>query len=180
MANAPIQFPRLIKTRGPWVQQLPIQPDGSNTFVAGQFVKLSSAVLAPYVADDTAIYGLSLDPSHASTDETYLSPFGENHNPVALASNRFVMNITDASGTIGSGTTTQAAVSIGTFYSGTYFASPYTTVLGVDASDSGTATKNIFKVVEIYNTVSGYTDGDASGDFNGRVVVEILGTAIQS
>jgi len=179
MANAPIAYPRLYQTQGPWVQQTGSQPDASNTFVAGQFVKMASGALAPYVADDTGIYGLSLDPSHAPTDEPYASPFGENHNPVALRGNRFVMNITDGSGTVGSGTTTQAAVTIGAFYSGTYLASPYGTVLGVDASDTGTASKNIFKVVALYNSTLA-TDGDAVGDFNGRVLVEILGTAIQS
>lgn len=185
MANAPIAFPRLYQTRLPWVQQREQQPNYTtdNTtypFVAGQFVKLVSGTLRPYVADDIILYGLSLDASTlATTAEAYATPFGQNHNPVSLNGGRFIMNITDASGTVGSGTTTQAAVAIGTLYSGTYLASPYGNVLGVDASDSGTATKNIFKVVGLYTVAAGFSDGDATADFNGRVIVEILGSAIQ-
>lgn len=180
MANAPIIFPRVFQTAAPWVQQTAAQPDGSNTFVAGHFVKLSSGNLAPYVADDTGIYGLSLDASHASTDTPDVAPFGENHNPAGLRGVTFLMNVTDASGTVGSGSTRQQDVTVGTLYSGFYMA----TVLGgvalaVDASDSGTATKNIFKVVGLYSTTLA-SDGDAAGDFNGRVLVQVLDTAIQS
>jgi hypothetical protein len=179
MANpAPIGFPRLFDTSNPWVMQRASLGDGSNTFVAGQFVKVSSGALAPYVADDTGIYGLALDASHASTDEAYAAPFGENHNVVDLRNSRFVMNITDGSGTVGSGTTTQGDVAIGTLYSARYLASPYTTVLALDASDSGTATKNIFKVEALYNTQID-PGGDAAADYNGRVIVSIIPGGIQ-
>lgn len=180
MATAPINFPKLYNdgTR-PWATQLPAVTDGSNTFVGGQFVKIATGALAPYVADDTAIYGLSLDDSHTSTTEPYAAPFGEYHNPLSLRGQTFIMNITDGSGTVGSGSTTQADVAIGTLYSARYLASVNTSILGLDASDSGTATKNIFKVVGLYsNTLA--ADGDASTDFNGRVLVQVIESGIQS
>lgn len=180
MANAPLAFPRIFANQAQgWVQQTSAQSDGSNTFVAGQILKLSSGSLAPYVADDTAVWGLSLDVSHASTDTPDVAPFGELHNPAGLRSVRLLMNITDGSGTVGSGSTTQADVTIGTLYSARYLATVNTAILALDASDSGTATKNIFRVVGLYNTTLA-SDGDASGDFNGRVIVEVIGTAIQS
>lgn len=188
MATAPINYPSLATVRVPWVQQREQQPnyttDGTKPFVAGQFVLLTSGVLVPYV-DTTGtasigLYGLSLDASTlpANNPEPYATPFGQNHNPVALNGARFIMNLTDGSGTVGSGTTTQASVTIGTLYAGRYL-STITTILGVNLADSGTATKNIFKVVGLVNAAAGYSDGDLSTDFNGRVIVEILGTAIQ-
>lgn len=179
MANAPLAFPRVYKNDGTWVKQTAAQSDGSNTFVAGQFVVLTSGALAAYAADGVALYGLSLDNSHASTDDPTVAPFGEMHNPAALRGVTFLMNITDASGTVGSGSTTQGDVTVGALYSGRYLGSVNTSILGIDASDSGTATKNIFRVVGLYNSTVDPL-GDAAGDFNGRVLVQILDTAIQS
>ncbi len=177
MANAPLTYPRVFDTSNPWVQQRAPLADASNTFVAGQFVNVASGALAAYAADDIIIYGLAIDPSHAATDEAYASPFGQNHNVVDPRNTRFIMNITDGSGSVGSGTTTHAAVAIGTLYSGTYLSAP-ATILGLDASDSGTATKNIFKVEALYNTQID-PGGDASSDKNGRVIVSIIPSAIQ-
>lgn len=184
MPTAPIILPRVYSTTNTWVQQTAAQPNytadtTSFPFVAGQFVKLVSGTLRRYVADDTAIYGLSVDDAHYTTSEPYLSPFGIYHNPVALRGNRFIMNITDDSGNVGSGSTTQGDVTLGTLYSARYLVSPYTSNLALDASDSGTATKNIFRAVGFYNQTLA-ADGDLSTDFNGRVIVEILGTATQS
>lgn len=175
MANAPIQRPRLHQSPGtPWPGlQLSALSDSSNTFTAGQFLKVASGVLAPYVADDTGIVGLCQDPSHAATDEPYTAPFGENHNVIGLRGAIFVMNITDGSGTVGSGSTAQSDVTIGALYSARYLGSIDTGCLALDASDSGTATKNIFRVVAKWPQ-------DAAADFNGRVMVQILDTAIQA
>lgn len=173
MANAPIQRPRLHQTLNGWATQTSALPDGGNTFTAGQFLKVVSGTLVAYVADDvTGLAGLSQDPSHTATDEPYSAPFGESHNLIALTGQRFIMNLTDGSGTVGSGTTTQASAVLGTLYSARYLASVDTGCLAVDLSDSGTATKNIFKIVALYPL-------DASADFNGRVVVEIIPNAIQ-
>lgn len=182
--QAPIARPNLFQAPGtPWPGVLkPSLGDGGNTFAALQFVKVSSGALAAYVADDTAIYGLTTDPSHTSTSEPYTAPYGENHNPVGLRGVRFLMNVTDGSGTVGSGSTTLNDVTIGTLYSARYLATIDTSCAAVDASDSGTATKNIFKVVgKFLSTATGgqYPDGDASDAFNGRVFVEIIESGIQ-
>lgn len=174
MANAPITRPKLHQSRGGSfpAQTRSVQGDGSNTFVAQQFVKMSSGSLAAYVADDTGLYGLTPDKSHASTDEAYTAPYAENHNVIDPRSALFIMNISDASGNVGSGTTTQGDVTIGTLYSGVYLAATDTSALAVDASDSGTATKNIFRVEALWPE-------DATTDKNGRVIVSIIDSAIQ-
>lgn len=182
MANAPIIFPRVFDTSRTWVSQRAPLGDGSNTFVAGQFVVSSSSsgvsTIAKIAADGVAVWGLTLDPSHASTDEAYTAPFGENHNVVDPRGTRFIMNITDASGTVGSGSTRIQDVTVGTLYSCVYLASPYGNILAIDASDTGTATKNIWRVEKAYDTTVD-PGGDAVGDFNGRVIVSIIETAIQ-
>lgn len=182
--QAPLARPYLFQAPGtPWAGVLkPSLGDGGNTFSNNQFVKVSSGALAAYVADDTAIYGLTTDPSHTSTSEPYTAPYRENHNPIQLTGNRFMMNVTDGSGTVGSGSTTLNDVTIATLYSARYLGTVDTGCLAIDASDSGTATKNIFKVVAKYlSTATGgqYPDGDASDAFNGRVIVEVISSAIQ-
>lgn len=182
MANAPIIYPRLWSSQSGFPCPLRnTASDGSATLVAGHFCSASLVAgvltLAAYVADGTGIYGLLNDPSHTATEEAYSSIFGENHNVIDPRGAVFIMNITDASGNVGSGSTTHADVAIGTKYSGFYMSSP-ATALGLDASDSGTATKNLFQVVGYYNTQVA-PDGDAAADKNGRVLVQIVGAQIQ-
>lgn len=184
MPTAPLIYPRLwSSTAGSFPCPLRATvSDGSATLVAGHFVSASlvAGVLtaAAYVADGTGIYGLMLDPSHTATEEAYSSPYGENHNPVDPRGAVFIMNITDASGTVGSGSTTHADVAIGTRYSGFYLNTTPATIVGIDSSDSGTATKNLFQVVGYYNTQVA-PDGDAATDYNGRVLVKIVDAQIQ-
>ena len=181
MPTAPISRPRVYSAPGtPWAGLArPLQNDGGNTFSYGQFVVLTAGALAAYAADGTAVYGLTVDPSHTATEEAYSSPYGELHNCINPSGQLFLMNITDASGTVGSGSTTQGNVAIGTRYSGTYLASQDTGAVGIDAADSGTAAKNMFQVVDLYQKGTKYPDGDLVGDFNGRVLVKIIDSAIQ-
>jgi hypothetical protein len=183
--QAPLSRPALWQSPGtPFATTLPAITDSSNTFSYSQFVKLSSGVLAAYVADDTGIYGLTPDASHTATDEPYTAPYGQFHNPIALRGQTFLMNITDGSGTVGSGSTTLANVTIGSMYSARYLGSIDTGCLAIDASDSGSATKHIFKVVgKFLNTASTggtFPNGDASDDYNGRVMVSVIEAGIQS
>jgi hypothetical protein len=152
--------------------------DGSNTIAAQSFVKVSSGDLAAYQADDTAIYGLMTDASTTATTEPYLSPNGQYHAPLALAGQQFKMNITDGSGNVGSGSTTVNDVTIGSLYSARYLATVDTSCLAIDASDSGTATKHIFRV-EAKCVAPTFQDGDATDDYNGRVIVSVIPSAIQ-
>lgn len=172
MATAPLQRPALWQNITPHVFQRAAVTDGSNTFAASQFVKLAAGALAPYVADDTVIYGLVLDASNTSTTEPYQAPWGENHNVVTLTGTTFLMNVTDASGTIGSGSTTQNDVGLGSRYSARYAGTVDTNALCIDAADGGTASKHIFQVVQKYPY-------DAPGDFNGRVMVVLVPSAQQ-
>ena len=172
MANAPITKPTLFQALNPDRCLRPSKGDASATFEAQQFVLLTSGSLATYVADDVAIYGLTEDGSKTATTEPYDSLYSQNHNVIDPTGCTFIMNITDASGTVGSGSTTQADVTVGTRYSARYLASPYTTTLGIDAADSGTATKNLFQV-------TGLVAADASTDYNGRVYVKVIASAIQ-
>lgn len=184
MATAPIGRPALKQNTGTITPGLTRsgQSDSAtaaNVFTGQQFVRISvgnnsetAGFLAPYIADDIAIYGLVPDKTHLTTDEPYTQPYGSTHNVIDPRGAVFLMNITDGSGTVGSGSTTQANVSVGTLYSAHYLASVDTGCLAVDASDTGTATKNIFRVVALWPE-------DATTDFNGRVLVSILGTAIQ-
>lgn len=180
MPTAPIARPALYQTPGaPFPTQRAQLGDSSNTIPANSFVKISGGVLAAYVADDTAIAGLQVDASTTSTTEPYASPFGENHNILQLRGQRFLMNITDGSGTVGSGNTTVADVTVGTLYSARYLATVDTSCLAIDASDSGTAGKNIFRVVSKYDTATVGALGDATTTSNGRCVVEVIDSAIQ-
>lgn len=182
-AQAPLSRPVLWQSPGtPFATTLPAITDAANTFTANQFVKISSGALAAYVADDTAIYGLTTDDSHTATSEPYTAPYGQFHNPIALRGQTFLMNITDGSGNVGSGSTTLNDVSIGTLYSARYLGSIDTGCVAIDASDSGTATKNIFKVVaKFQSSLTGgvFPDGDATDDYNGRVMVEVIDAGIQ-
>lgn len=185
MATAPLIYPRLWSSNGgPFPCPLRnTASDGSATLVAGHFVSASLVAgvltLAAYVADGVGIYGLMGDPSHTSTEEAYSSPFGENHNVISPVGAVFIANLTDASGTTAGGSTTHADVTLGLRYSGFYLNSGgVTTKLGIDASDVGVATKNLFKIVGFYNTQIA-PDGDAATDYNGRVLVQIVDTQIQ-
>ncbi len=178
MANAPITKPFLHQAPGqpfPGLLRAPIT-DNDNTFTAQEFVvtAVDTGVteLVALATDGTAVFGLVTDASHAATDEPYNALYGQLHNVIDPRGALFVMNLTDGSGTVGSGTTTQATAVIGTRYAGRLLASPYTTTMGVDLSDSGTATKNIFQVQALYPS-------DAAGDYNGRVIVKIIDSAIQ-
>lgn len=181
--QAPISRPRAFQFPGtpfPGLLRAAVT-DGGNTFAEGQFVKVNTdnpPELAAYVADDTAIYGLALDGTHAASAEPYTAPYGPMHNPVGLAGAYFIMNLTDAAGAVGSSTTTFASVDIGLLYSARYLATVDTLALAIDTGDVGTATKNIFRVVAKYSDAV-YPDGDAEDAWNGRVIVQVLATAIQ-
>lgn len=180
-AQAPLGFPQLFNSPNagfPATKRSQLSNGGNTTIPAQTFVKVASGVLAAYVANDTAIYGLMTDAATSATTEPYLSPNGLFHAPLELRGQEFMMNITDASGNVGSGSTTINDVTIGTFYSARYLASFNTAILAINAADSGTATKNIFEVVAKVQTPT-FQGGDDVTDFNGRVIVRIIGAGIQ-
>lgn len=174
MATAPIGRPALKYSRtGSFPAQTrtaQIDNGSSNVFDTQQFVVLTTGKLAKFAADGALIWGLSPDKNHAPTDEPYTQPYGSVHNSIDPRGATWLMNITDNSGTVGSGSTTQAAVTVGTAYSAVYLGSVDTGCLAVDASGSGS--NKIWKVVGLWPE-------DLTTDFNGRVLVENVSTGIQ-
>ncbi len=176
MAQAPIQAPRLFQSPGtsfPGQTRAGVS-DGSNTFAAQQFVTISgvgsSAVLAKTADAAVAAYGLTPDASHTATDEPYSAPFGEIHNPIALAGQLFVVNVMDSNKAVGTGSITAGSLVVGQqFGIGTFGTSGYTNIQGLNYSETSL---KFFQIEQILPE-------DANGDLNGRVVVSVLPADIQ-
>ncbi len=187
MATAPIGRPKLyqsVGTSSPGLLKAQ-KSDGGNTFAAGSFTVLKGLTLVAYTAADTAVYGLSTDASHAATDEPYTAPFGENHNPVDPAGQLFMMNVTNATGQVGAGLTTIGDTDcvIGGFYSAVALSSVDTLAFGLNLvsktlNSAGTNATNIFQIVDKFDGAT-YVGGDASTDYNGRVIVKVAPNGLQ-
>lgn len=170
MAQAPVQKPKLYKTQLPWVQQRASVGDGSNTFTAQTFVKVASGVLALVADSGAAIFGLTIDASHASTDEPYTAPFSENHNVIDPRNQLFLLNLMETSKAVGTGSVTAGSLVIGgQFGIATFGTAGYTTVQGLNYSDT---TNKVFQIEEFFSD-------DVAADLNGRLVVSVLPAAIQ-
>lgn len=182
MATAPIGRPKLFKSVGTSSPGLtrPQKSDGGNTFVAGAFVALAGSTLIAATNNQTAVWGLSPDASHTSTDEPYTAPFGENHNAIDPNGQLFVMNTTIANGAVGSGASTLNDVVIGQFYPGIMLNTADTLSMGINAAVTAltASASNIFQVVDKLDAAT-YVGYDAATDFNGRVVVRVAAPGIQ-
>lgn len=191
MANAPIRPVVDLQYSGnsnPVFREKRDSNAGANAFNAYTFVKLTSGFLAVNASTDVLTWGLTIQPSAASTDvppaQVYY-PYTSAWvlNPTGVL---FVINITDGSGNIGSGTTTQGDVTVGTQYglrvltSGTYS--------GYSFLDAANTTNKFFQVEGYYSRTgyqgastslgTVYPDGDLSTDKNGRVIVSLLPAVI--
>lgn len=182
---APIIYPTIWKPRQPNTSPglLGTLGDGSNTILKNQFVLNTSGAWVKYAAAGIIVAGLCLDASHAATDEPFNALYGENHNPVDPRTCTFLMNLTDNSGTEGSGTTTQGSVVLGKYYAAIYGGTT-TGALMINLTTAAVTAASVggvfWKVVGLYNsTLTGF-DGDASADFNGRVIVEIDQIGLQA
>lgn len=164
MATAPINKPTLVQSGKTWPATRAEVTDASNSFVAQQFVKLSSGALAECASEDTVVYGLVLDDSHTATAEPYTAPFGQLHSPLDVQEGEFLVNITDTSGAVGSGSTTQADVTVGTAYGLLLGSGDYDGIAFLNKDDT---TNDFFKVERLW-------PDDATTDFNGRVVCSIV------
>ncbi len=176
---APIIYPTPYKSRSAnnIIQTLQALGDGSNTIAKQQFVLNTSGVWVKYASAGIIVAGLLPDASHAATEEPFNTLYGENHNPIDPRSCLFLMNLTDNSGTEGSGTTTQGSVVLGKYYA-TIYGATTTGALMINLTTAAVTPASIggvfWKVVGLYNTATtGNGNGDASDDFNGRVIVEI-------
>lgn len=175
---APIIYPTVYKPKNPnvGISQLATLGDGSNTILAQQFVLNTSGAWVKYAAAGIIVAGLCPDASHTATDEPFNALYGENHNPIDPRSCFFLMNLTDNSGTEGSGTTTQGSVVLGKYYA-TIYGGTTTGALMINLTTAAVTAASVggvfWKVVGLYNSTTTGADGDASADFNGRVIVEV-------
>lgn len=166
---APIVLPTVANLQPPFPCRQE-QTNGDNTYNALSFVYLTSGALAKVATAATACYGLCPDQSHASTDSPVDAIWGQRHSCIDPNKAQFVVNVTTTGGTIGSSTTTQSDVSIGTGY-GVYVQSggSYDGYAFLNGADT---TNDFFRVV-------GYYTADATDDYNGRVIVEVVNAVIQ-
>lgn len=168
MAQAPVAPPQAYQIGRSNVPQITAKGDGTNTFVANQFLKLGTGgFLATVAADATnGAFGLSLDGSHASTDEPYTQPFGEQHNLLGLQESTFLVNVCTSARAVGTGTS--SALTVGSTYGITFFTTAgYTNIQALNVSNTTAA---FFQLV-------GFYANDATGDLNARVIAKVIDTA---
>ncbi len=184
---APIIFPTVWKPKNPNAGINQLSALNSNTAIVAQtFVLNTSNLWVKYAAAGIIVGGLMMDAGTtqalAATAEPFNALYGPNHNPIDPRSCYFLMNVTDNSGTEGSGTTTQGSVTLGQYYATRYGATTTGALminLTTGAVTAASAGGVFWKVVGLYNS-SVAIDGDASADFNGRVIVEIDQIGLQA
>lgn len=187
MANAPIIFPTVWKPKIPNCGINQLSALNSNTAIPAQsFVLNASGLWVKYASAGIIVAGLMMDAgvtqANAAIAEPFNALYGPNHNPIDPRSCYFLMNLTDGSGAEGSGSTTHADVVLGRYCGAIYGATTTNSLMINAASDVVTPTSAsglFWKVVGFYNT-SVAVDGDASTDFNGRVIVEIDQIGLQA
>jgi len=167
MAQAPVANPRAYQIGRSNYPQITARSDGTNTFAAGQFVRIGTGgFLATIAAEDTTrCIGLTLDPSHASTDAPYTMPFGENHNVLGLQETTFLVNTMTSARAVGTGTTSGLTP-------GSTFGISYFTTTGY----ASTAGMNVNSTNAFFQYVGPYAD-DSTDDLNARAIVRVIDTA---
>lgn len=165
----PISQPFLTRRRDNLhIQKGPIADDGSTAFFAHSFVKLASGLIVPVLSAGVACYGWCADKNHAITDKPPEALYGNRHWVFNPREAQFEINVSNG-GTVGAGGGTLANVAIGTQYgiirptSGTY--------AGYQMLDYANTTNLFFTVV-------GFLDNQATTDLNPRVLVELVPAAI--
>lgn len=173
--DAPLLQPAIVRQFGNMQVQKPPVSDGSNDFLAGSFVKLSSGNLAACATDDVVCYGWCPDKSHAPTDMPPEALYGENHWPFSPDDNaEFEINITSGAGTFGQANSApqRSAVSIGSSYGILRMTSGVHNGKQFLAADDTTNT--LFTVVGWVDGVNGAAD-----TYNPRVRVKVIKSKIQ-
>lgn len=186
---APIIFPQIWKPKLPNVSPGQLTARNSNTtIVKNTFVLNTSNLWVKYAAAGIIVAGLMQDAGTtqalAATAEPFNALYGPNHNPVDPRTCTFLMNLTDNSGTEGSGTTTQGSAVLGKYYAAIYGATT-TGALMINLTTAAVTPASVggvfWKVIGFYDTATtNGIDGDASADFNGRVIVEIDQIGLQA
>ena len=149
--------------------------DGGNSFTASSLVVVTAAALVLVATAGTAIYGLSPDSSHLSTDVPPTALFGQNHYPFDLKGRTLILNATDGTvghiGTANDGSYTSLGLAVGQQFG---ILTPTTgAYAGYQLLDTSNTTQKLFTVVGIHPQ-------SATTDINPRVLVKVLDSAIQS
>lgn len=169
--DTPISMPFLERRRDNLQIQKGVQPNhASTTFPARSFVRLTSGVLVPCATAAVLCYGWSIDRSHLATEMPPDALFGIYHWPFDLKDTQFIMNITDGSGNIGQANAAPqlSAAAIGTSY-------------GIHRNaTTGFQMLNVADTTTLFATVVAWYPNQASTDYNGKVIVEILPAVIQA
>lgn len=149
-----------------------LKANSSTAFVSGQFVETTGSAPNQKLTSCTAsessprVTGWAQEDAAASTTIPPTALYGDYSSVLSVKDTLFVVNVTDASGHVGSTSTTQADVTIGTSYELVYGETGYTSIPMVNKAAT---TDAFFKVV-------GYWPEDATTDFNGRVICSIVAT----
>lgn len=178
MANAPVNRPRAYQYLQGGTPSFRPTLAVNVAVKAYQFVYATGNASATTLTACSAaqfppvVYGLSVeDGSATGTGLANIPPavlYAGTISACDVNDTLFVVNITDGSGTIGSGTTTQAAVTVGNTYQMIYAGSGDTNTQMLNAA--GTNASNAFFKVE------GVFPDDGPTLFNGRVIVSLAAT----
>lgn len=146
--------------------------NGGNTFLAGSFVKRSSALMAACATGDVVCLGWTGGPSVASGEKRPTKYWQANY-PLSPVGTEFLINVTDSSGHVGeaNGAPAASAVTIGSSY-GIY---RWTSgdQIGMQALNKDETSNTLFQVTAL-------GPNTASGDFNGLVRVKVIDSKVQA
>lgn len=180
MATAPINRPKAYQyLQGATPSFRPtLACNNASAFKAFQFVyttgNASATVLNVCTAgqNPSLVYGLSVeDASATGTGAANIPPavlYAGQSSVCDVNDTLFVVNVTDASGTIGSGTTTLTAVTVGSTYQLVNAGTGDTATQMLNAATSTNALTQFFKVEGVF------PDDIGSTAFNPRVIVSIV------
>lgn len=159
-------MPQIFSRAGNLIETKEKLGNGSNTFLAGSFVKIASGVLAALATGDSAPYGYALNPSVPAGAQRpnyyWLTPYVYS----LLGDLEFVINVSDASSHVGqaNGAPQLSAAVLGSKY-------------GIVSPTSGTYNGYQFlNTADTTNTlfiVTGVAPGALATDYNGLAKVRI-------
>lgn len=150
--------------------------DVGNTFLAHNFVVLTSNALVAVASAGVLSCGLVLDASKTGSTDVVNPPydmFGDRHFPVLLEGQRFAISVTDATGNYGqaNGAPQMSELAVGTSY-------------GIIKLANGTHALNVDNVSQLFFTVVEKPDvfngvKQTSATYNPVVIVEVIAACVQ-
>jgi len=167
MATAPINKPNPIQfPKGTPVGLPQINAASATAFKSQQFLTLTSGTYTKTAAAAGTSAALSQEDSASTSANPPDTLYGNRTSALSIDDVVFLVNITDASGTIGSGSTRQQDITVGNSYAMVSSTGAYADIQMLNAATSSPA---FFKVQALYPL-------DATSTFNGRVLCTFVGT----